>query len=268
MRRYALLFLLIAIACIGSAQAYLLNIETPKEIQVGAPLIVTGTSTFPAGFGFDIVLSFSQYTAQETARRSTAVGPDGTFSVVFDTAGLQGGQYKVEARISGEDESKLGSSSVTITQVTILDRQKELHITSSLTQELSGALFIEGTIDKIESNGVELSVLGPAGKAYGPQYIQTKTKVGSKDGSFSQMVNVNEAGNYYATFRDSKGYIGSATFVVTGPAATTTVATPPPTTIPASTSATTQSPAPIGALLFSLMAAGAVAAYSAGKKLN
>ena len=74
MRRYLLLLLLVVIACIGGPQAYLLNLEAQKEIMVGAPLTVSGTSTFPAGFGFEVVLSHSQFTSQEMARRSTAIG--------------------------------------------------------------------------------------------------------------------------------------------------------------------------------------------------
>ena len=186
--------------------------------------------------------------------------------MVFDTTGLQGGQYKVEARLSGEEASKLGSSSNTILLVNIIDRQKELHVTSPLTQSTAVALLIEGTIDKIGNRGVELTILGPPGTVFGPQFIATKSKPGpedvQKEGSFSQRVIAPEPGNYFASFRDANGYIGSVTFVVTGPIAATQSETSfPTTTLPATTPEPTRSPAPLLSFAGALVLSCAVAGY-------
>lgn len=267
MRRFIFL-VLAAVATIGVAQAYIVNIEAPKEITVGVPLKVLGTTTFPAGYGLDVVLSRSQYTSSEIARRTVAVDTEGKFSVVFDTLGLDGGQYKVEARIPQADASKLGSSSNTILLVDIVDRSKELHVTSPLRQDAGSALLVEGYINKIGNNGVELTVLGPQGKIFG-EFIATKAKPGYEDGdgTFSKRIPVFEAGNYLTEFRDSKGYIGSTTFVVSGPPATAlpTTTLPSPTTDLQTAPQPTKSPAPAGAVIGALGLIGACAVL-AGRK--
>jgi hypothetical protein len=225
MRRYVLVFLL-ALACVSAAQAYILNIDVPSQVQAGAPLIVTGSSTFPAGTGFDVVLSRSQYTSDEVARRSTAIGSDGLFTATFDTIGLDGGQYKVEARLNGIDASKLGTSSSTVKIVQIIDRSKELTITSPLLQSMPDALLIAGSLDKAGNGGVQIQVSGPSGNVFGPQYIATQATMGQNLGRFSKQVSVTEPGNYFVTLYDSRGYIARVTFQVTGTAATPVVTIP------------------------------------------
>ena len=42
---------------VGVASAYVLTIDCPSKLPVGAPLPVTGTTSFPVGTTFDLVFS-------------------------------------------------------------------------------------------------------------------------------------------------------------------------------------------------------------------
>ncbi|HVP95099.1 MAG TPA: hypothetical protein VMS89_08020 [Methanoregulaceae archaeon] len=271
------LFLLFSMAIIvGSASAYELIITTPGAIPAGAPLSVTGTTSFPAGTTFDMVFSSSGQVGTQVASVPVTVSGDKnengdrTFNVIFDTTGLPGGQYKVEAVMRGNDAGSLSSSSQTLRIVQLVDRSGEIHITSPLNQRIPNALLIEGYLDNAGNSGVQINVLGPQGGVFGPAFIATQTQGGGKAGYFSKNVAVDQEGNYKVTFTDSLGsYIGEKTFSVSGPLPTiTSPVTLPETTIPTTTIRTstpvvttaaptpTKSPAPIFGILAGLCAAG------------
>jgi autotransporter adhesin len=244
MRKIAIFLILAMVLIVGYASAYELIISCPATLPVGAPLTVTGTTTYPAGTTFDMVFSFTGQTSNQVASvpvtisgEKTEAG-DRTFSVVFETTGLAGGQYKVEAQLRGDAVGSLSSGSVTLKIIDLVDRSDEIHITSSLNQRIPNALLLEGYIDKIGSSGVQIDVTGPQGNVFGPTYIGTTTRGGNNEGYFSQRIAVDQVGNYYVLFSDGKGYIGQKMFTVNEPLPTLTAPVTEVPTIAATTSGT------------------------------
>ena len=276
MRTIALFILLSMALIVGSASAYELIITAPDSIPVGAPLSVSGTTTYPAGTTFDMTFSSSGQVGTQIASLPVTISGDKnangdrTFNVIFDTSGLAGGQYKIEAIMRGNDAGTLSSSSQTLRIVQLIDRSAEIHITSPMNQRIPNALMIEGYLDNAGNSGVQIYVLGPQGGVFGPAFIATQTQGGGKAGYFSKTVSVDQEGNYKVSFTDSLGnYIGEKTFSVSGPIATITSpvtqapTTAPPTTIRTSTPIVTtvaptptKSPVPVFGILAGLCAAG------------
>jgi hypothetical protein len=275
MRTIALILLLSLAMIVGSASAYELIITAPDTIPVGAPLSVSGTTSYPAGTTFDMVFSASGQVGTQIASLPVTISGDKnangdrTFNVIFDTTGLAGGQYKIEAVLRGNDASTISSSSQTLRIVQLIDRSSEIHITSPLNQRIPNALLLEGYLDNAGNSGVQIYVLGPTGGVFGPAFIATQTQGGGKAGYFSKNIAVDQEGNYKVSFTDNLGgYIGEKTFSVSGPIATlTSPVTPVETTVPATTIRTstpvvttvaptpTKSPAPIFGILAGLCAA-------------
>jgi hypothetical protein len=230
------LSLVLILLCVSGAQAYVLTISAPETLQAGAPLVVTGNTTFPVGTQFTMVFSFSQITTSEVSRRIVVVGDTKSFIVPFETTGLPGGQYKVEAELTRDLESKLSSGSVTSRVVQLIDRSGEVHITSPLNQTLGDALFIEAYISDAGEKAIEIGVTGPNGLVFGPRYISTTTQPGKTDGYIVKRVAVTDIGNYYVQFADAEGYIGTYKFTVSEPipatSATPVITTEVPGTIP------------------------------------
>jgi hypothetical protein len=215
--------------CTGLVSAYELSIYAPSTIQKGKPLVVNGTSNIPAGISVDIVLSRSEYTTEEIARKTVTLQSNKEFSVVFDTKDLQKGQYKVEVP-SIQGYAFLGGS-VTLRIIQVVDRSDEVTITSMQTQELDGTLEIAGVIPKNPNSGVQVEVIGPGNEVvFGPQYIST-----SSGGSFSLNVPITKPGIYELSITDSKGFIGTYQFTVKEKVETAVTVTPIPTTITAIT---------------------------------
>ena len=102
----------------------------PQKLPVGAPLPVTGTTTLPVGTTFDLSFSSSGQTSNQISSIPVTVGDDKGFNTVFETTGLKGGMYKVEAIPRGDYQDKLSSDSTTIKVVELVDRSDMLHITS------------------------------------------------------------------------------------------------------------------------------------------
>jgi hypothetical protein len=249
-----ILLIALSLACIvGTASAYGLYLDCPASLQAGLPLKCSIDSDLPAGNTFDLVLYRSQYTATELSRQSVTIQEDkNTQYRLFETQGLPGGTYKVEIQLktTGGEES-LRWDSVTYKLVKILERSGEITITSPVTQTLEEALRIEGTVDKLSNEGVQIEVRGPEGRIFGPQYIGTKTEIKNDAGIFTYRVTVTRPGTYEVSFSDSKGFIGIKKFNVAEPPTPepTTVATTvpvtttrPPTTVPTPLPTTTQSP--------------------------
>ena len=266
-----LLIALCVTAIVGTASAYGLYLDCPSEVQVGIPLKCSIDSDLPAGNTFDVVVYRSQYTATEIRRQSVTIQEDqDTQYVLVETQGLPGGMYKIELQLktTGGEES-LRSDSVTYKLVKVLDRSSEITMTSPASQTLEEALRIEGTIDKLSNEGVQIEVRGPEGRIFGPQYIGTKTRVQDDAGIFTYQVPVTSPGTYEVSFGDSKGYIGIKSINVKAPPTpepTTTVPTTvPPTTVPATTlptplPTTTKSPLTPVTVMGALAVTGLVAA--------
>jgi hypothetical protein len=266
-----ILLIAFCLVCIvGAASAYGLYLDCPKSIQVGLPLKCSIDSDLPAGNTFDLVMYRSQYTATELSRQSVTIQEDkNTQYRLFETQGLPGGMYKIEIQLkSTGGEESLRSDSVTYKLVNILDRSGEITITSPGTQTLEEALRIEGMIDKLSNEGVQIEVRGPEGRIFGPQYIGTKNEVKNNAGIFTYKVTVASPGIYEVSFRDSKGYIGIKKFTVaepTTPEPTTVPTTVPittrlPTTVPTPLPTTTQSPLSPVLVMGALAVAGLLAA--------
>src|SRR5512137_2218522 len=232
-----LLIVLFLLCIAGTASAYQFYLSCPESVQVGLPLKCSIDSNLPAGTTFDLAFYQSGYTATPISKQSVTIQDShATQYKLFDTKGLPGGQYKLEARFRGDDESSLSSDSKTLQLPMLIDRSGEITITSPMTQNMDEALRIEGYIEKIGSDGVEIAVRGPDGVIFGPQWIGTKINMQSGAGVFTQHVAVTVPGDYDVTFSDSKGYIGVKTFTVSAPVTTTS------TTIPATTRVTTTRP--------------------------
>jgi hypothetical protein len=221
------------ILCAGAVQAYELTINTTEKVYRGQPLVVNGTSNIPAGTSIDIVFSKSGYVIEEIARKTITLQENQEFSIIFDTANLTKGIYKVEA-LPIPDYRYLGNS-ITLRVVEVIDRSDELKILSPTTQEMSGKLEVDGSISTAGDSGVQIEVTGPDGSiVYGPEFTRTDLT-----GSFSVSIPIASPGVYSVSFTDTKGYIGKFPFTVTEPPKTT-LPTPEPTTVIPVVSATAE----------------------------
>jgi hypothetical protein len=266
----------LCLTCImGTASAYGLYIDCPSSIQAGLPLKCSIDSNLPAGNTFNLVLYHSVYTATEVSRQSVTIQEDhNTQYRLFETQGLPGGMYKMEVQMlrRGGDDS-LSSDSVTFQLINIIDRTSEITITAPVTQTLEEALRIEGSVEKLSNEGVQIEVRGPEGRIFGPQYIGTKTDIKTNAGIFNYHLTVTGPGTYEVTFSDPKGYIGIKKFEVLPPPTpepTTVPTTLPTTTVPTTTvpttRPTTQSPLPLPLVLGALVVAGLVAVAAQNRR--
>jgi len=252
-----ILLLALCLTCIiGTASAYQLYLSCPESVQVGIPLKCSVDSNLPAGTTFDVVFYHSQYTATPIDSKTVTIQEHATdmsaptMYLLFETKGLAGGQYKVEAEFDGSEGGKLSDDSDTWQIIELVDRSGEITITSPVSQPFSEALRIEGSIKDLGDEGVQLEVRGPDGRIFGPQYIGTKENQRDGSGVFTQKVTVTVPGEYDVYFADAAGFIGIKTFTVQAAAPATTtpvsttavVTTTPPTTVPTPLPTTAQSP--------------------------
>lgn len=260
-KRFIVLLLSLALL-IGAVQAYVVTIEAPPEIQAGAPLEVTGTTTFPAGTQFDIILYRTQFTTPETVdRRMIVVDETKEFDASFPTTALPAGQYKLEVQFLEDPGSSLGSSSVTLLLVNLIDRSAEIVLTAPKEQTLDKALLIEGYIPDLGVATITMKVDGPKGFSLPDQSVRTTTTLGSKDGHFSKKVNVTDPGNYYVNVYDAKGFITQLRYSVsesTGPAGTNLSTTEIPST---SLPQTAGMPVPLAGMIAGLGVAAALVSW-------
>jgi hypothetical protein len=248
--------------CAGSVQAYIVTLDCPDRVQSGMPLVVTGNTTLPVDTRFAIVLSEARYATGDIATQHVVVGEDKTFITSFATTGMPEGQYKVEARLPGDLESKIGSDSQSMQVVELFDRSSEIKIRSPLEQTLDEALFIEGEVEDAGDSGIEIKVTGPEGIVFGPRIVKTTAILGRNDGSFTLDIHVREHGNYYVSFSDFEGYIGTVKITVTRPIEV--IETPEKTLTTAittqETSPVTQSPCPVMPVFLAFVLSGLVLA--------
>jgi len=272
-----IILIALCLMCIaGTASAYQLYLVCPESVQVGLVLQCSIDSNFPAGTTFDIAFYQSGYTATAISRQSVTIQDNqATQYKLFDTKGLPGGQYKVEIQFIGPDESRLSSDSRTWQLPKLIDRSADITITSPMTQILTEALRIEGSITKIGNDGVEIEVRGPDGIVFGPQWIGTKVDMRSGAGVFTKRVAVTGPGEYEVTFKDAKGYIGVVTFNVPAPITQTPTTIPtttpvitsrPPTTVPTPLPTPTPSPLSPVSLVAALGIVGILSALLAKKR--
>ena len=284
--RFIILLLLSAVLTTG-ASAYLINISAPDSVNVGNPLIITGSTTFPEDSYFDLVLSYSKYTSGEVSRQTVIVDNSKQFRSEFETRNLDKGQYKIEVYNIVSDgkefvESALGSSSVTRRVIQLIDRSDEIVIESPEEQNISSALIVTGIVKKpgtrvkeqdsrIKEQGggvITLRVFGPDDFTYGPQQLITTAGFADDYGHFSTQIPISSPGEYQVSFSDKIGFIGEYQFNVSGsqfqeekqvvvtPIPTTTLlqATPEPVSTPEIPSpAPTKSPLPIGVIILGLL---------------
>jgi hypothetical protein len=136
-----ILIALCLLCIVGSASAYQLYLRCPESVLVGLPLNCSVNSNFPVGTPFEIVFyQSSAYTSTPLSRQSVAIQENrDTLYQSFDTKGLSGGQYKVEALLSRIDEEKLSSDSMTWQLPKLIDRAGDITITSPLSQTFNEA---------------------------------------------------------------------------------------------------------------------------------
>ncbi len=257
--RRILFFLLSAALCCSVVQGYVLSIEAPGELRAGAPLLVSGTTTFPAGTQFDIVFYKLQFTTPaEIGRKMITVDESKEFDASFPTTGLEAGQYKVEVQFLRDPGSKLGSDSVTLQQVEIIDRSGEIFLTAPRDQVLGEALRIEGYIPDAGVATITLRISGPAGFSLPDQYVRTTTQPGKTDGHFSYTLPVTEPGNYYVEIYDRVGFMTTVKYTVERPVSATTPSGTEPVAPEPSPTSPSAVPFPLAALGMGLAAAAAL----------
>lgn len=274
-----LLVALCLMCLMGTVSAYGLYIKCDESVLAGQTIKCTIDSDFPAGKSFYLVLYQSGYTSTEISKQTVTLQEDQkTLYRIFDTQGLPGGTYKVEIQYMGADEPQLRSDSMTMQLVKVIDRSSEIEITSPLTQKLSEALRIEGSLKNGGANGIKMEVRGPDGRIFGPDYIPTTNDVKNGAGIFTKKITVSTPGTYDVDFADSKSFISRVTFTVAEPTAAPTTVIPtttaplvqkppqPVTTVPTPWPTTTQSPLSPLTLIGAAGCAGALAIFMRRKE--
>ena len=222
----ALILIIALTALCGAVTAYQLVLDAPEEIQVGMPLIVTGTTNLPAGTSTEMTFSLVEYTQTLINTQPVTIQGEKDFKVKFDTAGLKKGTYKVEIKSSRE----LSSDSRTIKVVQLIDRSDEIQLTSSQKQDFTGSLNIAGSAPRNGAAGIQIQVSDENGDTvFGPEYVTT-----TKEGAFSKKITIPSPGLYDVAFSDAKGLIGTFQFTsvrITTVAPTVTSITPVETEI-------------------------------------
>ena len=219
MTRRLLLLLCLGSLLIAAASAYIVTIDAPRTLTAGEPLVVNGTSTLPAGYTHDLVLYGGW---AERARATIVVQEDGTFSARMETAGLITGDSRLEL-VKPADPGFFGTSSVTSRFVTIVDRSKEVAVTSPSTQGDLQNLTVAGTAPGKPSASIAIAVTGPGNFTFGPEYVRTDAK-----GAFSKAVSISGPGEYRVSLLDPAGVITRYTVTVSGASPSDTSATVPP----------------------------------------
>ena len=257
--RNLVFFLIMAAGLVACASGYILNIDAPEKVQAGVPLLVSGSTTFPAGTEFDLVLyRLVQPVPEVIERRIIIVDETKTFSESFSTLGFESGQYKVEVSFPSDKGTSLGSGSTTLKIFNVVDRSDEIRLTIPTEQTVGDALVIKGYLTDSGVVTINIKVTGPSGFSAPAQDIRTTTMPGRTDGQFSRTVKVTDPGNYYVTFSDAKGYMTTIKFTVVRPP-TLTQTTVTPTQEVTDEPTATQASAPLAGLAGGFLVAAGLA---------
>ena len=212
---------------VSAGSAYYINFDAPDSLAAGEPLNITGESTLPPGFSTELVVYRLSPGLREMARETITIQEGGSWSLTIDTTGYTAGQYKFEIAEKSYWEDgeyrvyEYGSGSDTLHTFTIVDRSDELTISTPLSQRYDGTLELAGEVEGLGDAGVKITVEGPSGTVFGPQYIPT-----DMEGRFSRDIAIEEGGAFKVRFEDRNGYIDTVTFTITGYATPTATVTP------------------------------------------
>lgn len=241
MKKIALVCILL-LFCVTAAGAYNFQfIGPPRDSgsingNVGEVITISGISqNIPPGVTMTLTVTGpgSYYIT-----RKMVVQAGGGFSTEFDTTGLREGDYRFE--IQAPDYYK-------VTQPRnwflyhLTDRSLLLTMISPVQQEYDGWLSVNGKVEGLGDMGIELTVYGPSGTYFGPQWIST-----DQIGRFYKEISIDRAGMYSARIADRRGLIGTVQIqVIREGIATPAIptSTPPPTIISASALASRENPA-------------------------
>ncbi|MBN2733427.1 MAG: hypothetical protein JXQ82_01015 [Methanomicrobiaceae archaeon] len=193
-----LLILLLTLVC--GADAYIINFEVPSKVNLGDTIVIQGTSTINPGVTMTIILYNQKNTIQEISRQSFTIQSDNSWSVTFETDGLEKGYYKLE--IPATSNVDLGSSSTRYQMFEIIDRTGEVVITSPLTQEYTGYLSVSGRSTTRGNLGIKISVEKDDEVILPEEWISTNS-----NGEFSKDVPIAGPGTYYVSFSDNQGLV-------------------------------------------------------------
>lgn len=252
---FVFLACLAAVAALsGTAAAYLISFDATSWVAAGEPILVTGTSTYPPGAQGSVIAyrAMPGNMPVSVDYQVFTAGPDGAWTVTFDTDGWMATTYKLE--IAQNDNYPLGSSSVTYRFVEVIDRSQDCVVTTPATQYWEGDITISGVahspdgghilIDISDASGQDISGIVPVSVA--------------ADGSFSLRYAVPGPGTYTIRYSDDKGFLTSGEVTVLPAPAITPV--PPVTPVPPAgetgTTPTPSTPAPLAGLLAGVFCAG------------
>ncbi|MBN1195569.1 MAG: hypothetical protein JXA08_09540 [Methanomicrobiaceae archaeon] len=235
--------ILLSLALVGTASAYLINCDCKTELPVGEPLVITGTSNLPPGASFQMIFYKSKPSVRQIDQKTFTIQAGGIWSVTFETTNLLAGEYNLQ--IIDNPKYPLGSASdATVSKpktIRIIDRSTELTISSPQVQNFDGILDITGKGSLLGNRGVQISVTAPSGSIiFGPTYIETDST-----GAFSQQITITESGTYRVRFADANGYITTYDFTIRGSTGPTAAPTSEPSgpVVTASTPASRAAPA-------------------------
>lgn len=241
MKKIALAAILLLL-CISAVGAYNFQfIGPPRDSgtingNVGDIITISGISqNIPPGVTMTLSVTGpdSFYSS-----RSMVIQDGGVFSTQFDTTGLKEGDYRFQIQATKYYEVSQPRNWF-IYHLT--DRSLLLTMLSPVRQDYDGWLSVNGMVDTLGADGIELTVYGPSGNYFGPQWIST-----DQNGRFYQEVSIDRAGVYSARIADRRGLIGTVQIQVIQEIVPTPVIptrTPEPSIISASATASRENPA-------------------------
>ncbi len=241
MKKIALAAILLLL-CITAVGAYNFQfIGPPRDSgsingNVGDIITVSGISqNIPPGVTMTLTVTGP---GNYYMTRNMVIQDGGVFSTEFDTIGLKEGDYRFEIQAPKYYEVSQRRNWF-IYHLT--DRSLLLTMLSPVRQDYDGWLSVNGMVDGLGAEGIELTVYGPSGNYFGPQWIST-----DQIGRFYQEVSIDRAGVYSARVADRRGLIGIVQIQVIQDELPTPVIptrTPPPSIISASAPASRENPA-------------------------
>lgn len=256
MRIFTIVFTcLAAFALSGTAAGYLISFEAPSWVAAGESIMVTGASTYPPG-GQGSIIAYRAMPGNlpvSVDYRVFTAGPDGDWTVTFDTEGWMATSYKLE--IAQNDNYPLGSSSVTYQYVDVIDRSQDCVVTTPETQYWTGDITISGVAHSPVGGHVLIDITDTS-KTDISGTIPVSVE---SDGSFSFRYAVPGPGTYTIKYSDEKGLMTSQDItVIPHPAAT-----PQPTVTPVppageTAPSTPSTPMPVAGLIAGIPCAGYV----------